>query len=131
MSQSRAVAKALTSGFTFEPKAFDLISSLPPEVDVDGLVDSLLKKKAAGGTDSRQITEEDVRRVVPSDVPGDGEEAEMPKVVDQESEVVVISDPTPAIAPVEAFEGYARLFRDRYDRLLSIVRTRPDARGLG
>ncbi len=29
MSQSKAVLKALTSGFTFEPKAFDLIQQPP------------------------------------------------------------------------------------------------------
>ena len=131
MSQSKAVLKALTSGFTFEPKAFDLISSLPPEVDVDSLVDELLREKTSAGGGSKRITEDDVRLVIPSDVPGAGGAAEPQPEPEQPAEVEVISDPTPAIAPAEAFEGFARLFRDRYDRLLSVVKKRPDTRGVG
>lgn len=131
MSQSKAVLKALTSGFTFEPKAFDLISSLPPEVDVEGLVDALLRRKVSAGGDAKRITEDDVRQVIPPDVPGMGGVVQLQPVEEQPAEVEVISDPTPAIAPAEAFEGFERLFRDRYDRLLSVVRKRPDARGMG
>jgi DNA polymerase II small subunit len=131
MSQSKAVLKALTSGFTFEPKAFDLISGLPPEVDVDVLVDALLRRKASAGGDSKRITEDDVRQVIPSDTPGAGGMVEAQPEPEQPAEVEVISDPTPAIAPAEAFEGFARLFRDRYDRLLSVVKKRPDTRGVG
>jgi DNA polymerase II small subunit len=42
----------------------------------------------------------------------------------------IVSDPTPLIAPVEADEGFSRLFRDRYERLLSVVRGRLDAKGV-
>jgi len=131
MSQSKAVLKALTSGFTFEPKAFDLISSLPPEVDVDVLVDALLRRKALVGGESKHITEDDVKQVIPPDTPGAGGLAEIQPELEEPAEVEVVSDPTPAIAPVEAFEGFARLFRDRYDRLLSVVKKRPDTRGVG
>lgn len=131
MSQSKAVLKALTSGYTFEPKAFDLVSSLPPEVDVDFLVDALLRRKASVGGDSKHITEDDVRQVIPPDVPRAGGAVEVRPELEEPGDVEVVSDPTPAIAPIEAFEGFARLFRDRYDRLLSVVRKRPDARGLG
>lgn len=131
MSQSKAVLKALTSGFTFEPKAFDLISSLPPEVDVDLVVDALLRRKASVGGESKRITEDDVRQVIPPDTPGAGGLVEIQTEPEEPAEVEVISDPTPAIAPAEAFEGFARLFRDRYDRLLSVVKKRPDTRGVG
>jgi len=131
MSQSKAVLKALTSGFTFEPKAFDLIGGLPPEVDVDGLVDALLRKKVSAGGNVKRITEDDVRQVIPPDVPGMGGVVQLQPVEEQPAKVEVVSDPTPAIAPAEAFEGFERLFRDRYERLLSVVRKRPDAKGLG
>lgn len=133
MSQSKAVAKALTSGFTFEPKAFDLISGLPPEVDVDGLLDALLRRKLAAGDDSRRITEKDVRQVIPSDIPKSEVKAEVEvrQSSEQLGEMEVISDPTLGIAPAEAFEGFARLFRDRYDRLLSVVKKRPDTKAVG
>jgi DNA polymerase II small subunit len=131
MSQSKAVLKALTSGFTFEPKAFDLISGLPPEVDVDVLVDAVLRRKVSAGGDSKRITEEDVKLVIPSDTPGSSRMVEVQTEPEEPADVEVISDPTLGIAPAEAFEGFARLFRDRYDRLLSVVRKRPDTRGLG
>ena len=131
MSQSKAVLKALTSGFTFEPKAFDLISGLPAEVDVEALVDALVRRKASVAGGSKRITEEDVRFVIPLDVPGAAGSAAVQSEPEPSAEVEVISDPTPAIAPAEALEGFARLFRDRYDRLLSVVRKRPDTRGVG
>ncbi len=122
----------MASGFMFEPKAFDLISKLPPEVDVDGLVELLLQRKGgeAGGEDKR-ITEEDIRQVIPSEIPVAAEEAWVEAPVDQSVEMEMVSDPTPAIAPADAFEGFARLFRDRYDRLLSVVKKRPDTKNVG
>jgi DNA polymerase II small subunit len=131
MSQSKAVLKALTSGFTFEPKAFDLVSGLPPDVDVDALMDALLRRKASTSGHSKRITEEDIRLVLPSDVPGAGGMVEIQGESEEPADVEVISDPTLAIAPIEAFEGFERLFRDRYDRLLSVVKKRPDTRGVG
>ncbi|MDV3292909.1 MAG: DNA-directed DNA polymerase II small subunit [Nitrososphaerales archaeon] len=132
MSQSKAVSKALASGFMFDSKAFDLISKLPPEFDVDGLVDVLLQRKSdVVGGESKRITAEDVVELLPSDVPTMDQEARLAAPLDESVDMEMISDPTMGIAPAEAFEGFARLFRDRYDRLLSVVKRRPDTRNVG
>lgn len=70
------------------------------------------------------ITEVDVASLIPQSQPRE----ETGAVVSEESEVEVISDPTQSIAPAEGSEGYERLFRDRYDRLYSIVKSRLDTK---
>ena len=46
------------------------------------------------------------------------------------AELEVVSDPTMAIAPAEASDGFNKLFRDRYQRLYSILRSRLDMKGM-
>lgn len=128
MSQSKVVSRVLASGFMLDAKAFDLISKLPPEFDVDGLVDKVMDQKRGMSPQGRLITEEDLRQSLPPDTAGTGREKA--PVVEEEVEMEVLSDPTPAIAPVEANEGYSALFRDRYARLMSVVKKRPDVRGV-
>jgi DNA polymerase II small subunit len=127
MTGSGAVARVLASGYIFDAKAFDLINELPTGFDMDSLVDRLLEKKAAATPEAKVITEEDVLGVLP---PGSSAESKKEKAVVEATSVEVLSDPTPAISPVEANEGFSRLFRDRYERLLSLVRGRPDAKGV-
>ncbi len=128
MTDSGMIARALASGYIFDAKAFDVISGLPSEIDVDSVVERLLEQKAGGASEAKVITEEDVRRVLPPGFEPGGSKQDV--VVDEPGEVEVVSDPTPAISPVEANEGFNRLFNDRYDRLLSIVKGRLDARAV-
>lgn len=127
MIDSKAVAKMLASGYIFDSKAFDLISGLPAGFDMDSLIVRLLEQKANSSLRAKVVTEEDVIKVLPT---GFASEVEEEVVVDEPASVEVISDPTPTIAPVEANEGFNQLFRDRYERLLSVVRERPDAKGV-
>jgi DNA polymerase II small subunit len=127
MVDSQAVAKVLAAGYIFDAKAFDLINGLPTEFDADSLADRLLEKKAATPSEVKVITEEDVLGVLP---PGSSAEGKKEKVIVEAARIEVLSDPTSAISPVEANEGFSRLFKDRYERLLSVVRGRPDARGM-
>jgi len=128
VSESKVVSKVLSSGFMLDAKAFDLISKLPSELDVDGLISRVLEQKKNEVPLERVITEEDLKRLLPPDVVSRG--GEKAPVLDENVEMEVLSDPTPAIAPVEANEGYNALFRDRYARLMSVVRKRPDMRGV-
>jgi DNA polymerase II small subunit len=125
MQESEAITKVLSSGFMLDVKAFDLISGLPPDADVDEMVEKLLGQKKAQG-DAKVITESDVLKLMPRQTP---EAQDLPDVGDL-AEVEVLSDPTQAIAPMEGTKGYERLFRDRYLRLSSIVRERLDAKGI-
>ncbi len=118
----------MASGFVFDAKAFDLISKLPAEVDLDSVVEAVLERKSDAATEVKRITEDDIKRALPLEVPA---AAVLSAFEDDPAELEMVSDPTPAIAPAEAFEGFARLFRDRYDRLLALVKKRPDTKNVG
>lgn len=125
MSQSKAISRALDSGFVFDTKAFEAISRLPPDFDLDGLLDKVLLSKG-GSAERKVITEADLEPLLPNVVEP---AAQMPDyTLAEPPEVEVVSDPTMAVAPLDADEGYNRLFHDRYSRLMSIVRGRPDTR---
>ena len=128
MPDSKAVAKVLASGYIFDAKAFDAINHLPAEVDLDAFVVRLLELKAAAHPEAKMVTEEDVVKALPPGFTAEGRKESAP--VEEEIELEVVSDPTLAISPVEANEGFNRLFRDRYERLLGVLRGRPDARGV-
>ncbi|MDG7008620.1 MAG: DNA-directed DNA polymerase II small subunit [Nitrososphaerota archaeon] len=124
MPESKAVARVLSSGYMLDAKAFEMISSLPPGAD-EGLVEKLLEEKGLSAGEAKRITANDVAKHMPQAAPP----AQESVGVDEPAEVEVLSDPTPAIAPVEGMEGFAGLFNDRYRRLFSIVKERLDTKG--
>ncbi|MDG6983521.1 MAG: DNA-directed DNA polymerase II small subunit [Nitrososphaerota archaeon] len=126
MSDSKAVARVLASGYMLDAKAFEMISSLPPGAD-EGVVERLLEQKASAMGEARRITVNDVAKLMPRDAPRVQERV----TVDEPAQVEVLSDPTPAIAPVEGVEGFGKLFHDRYQRLFSIVKERLDTKNSG
>ena len=125
MQESGAIAKVLSSGYMLDAKAFEIIAQLPAGVDVEGLVEKLLEKKAGAPGEAKVITEEDVLKLVPREAPQVPDTTPMRDT----AELEVLSDPTQAIAPAEGAEGFGRLFRDRYQRLFSIVKERLDTKG--
>ncbi len=124
MQESKAVARVLSSGYMLDAKAYEMISKLPPGTDVDGLVEKLLEMKAGSPGGAKVITEGDIEKLIPHEAP---QEQERPSVSDA-TELEVLSDPTQAISPAEGAEGFGKLFRDRYQRLFSIVRERLDTK---
>jgi DNA polymerase II small subunit len=124
MPEAKAVARVLSSGYMLDAKAFDMINKFPPGTDVDGLVEKLLEMKAVATGEAKVITEDDVKKLIPHEVPQEQEQSPVRDTVELE----VISDPTQAIAPAEGAEGFGRLFRDRYQRLFSLVRERMDTK---
>ncbi|MBI3840359.1 MAG: DNA-directed DNA polymerase II small subunit [Thaumarchaeota archaeon] len=125
MSESKAVAKVLASGYMLDARAFEIISRLPPEFDSEALVEKLLTQKATSPSEAKVITEKDVTKVMPQ-VPAELEqEGEIPF---GEAELEVVADPTQSIAPAEGYEGFGKLFLDRYERLYSIVKGRLDTK---
>ncbi|HEV2226115.1 MAG TPA: DNA-directed DNA polymerase II small subunit [Nitrososphaerales archaeon] len=124
MSESKAIAKVLSSGYMLDAKAFEMIRQLPENVDAEGLVEKLLEQKAGTLGEGKVITEGDVARLIPQEQSGQQETL----VMHDPAELEVISDPSQAIAPSQGPEGFGRLFQDRYERLLSIVRERLDTK---
>ncbi len=129
MPDSKAVARLLASGYIFDARAFEMINGLPQELDMDSIVDRLLERKTGAPSETKVVTEEDVVKVLPPGFTAEARKERAP--VAEPVEMEVVSDPTPAISPVEANEGFNQLFRDRYERLLSVVRGRIDARSVG
>ncbi|MFI5404671.1 MAG: DNA-directed DNA polymerase II small subunit [Candidatus Gagatemarchaeaceae archaeon] len=126
MSESKAVARVLASGYILDAKAFDMINQIPSDFDVEGIIQKLLEQKAGSGGEGKVITESDVAKVIPEGLSHGGREDQA--VLGEFADLEVISDPTLAIAPAEASEGFNRLFRDRYQRLYSILRGRMDTK---
>lgn len=124
MQEPKAIARVLSSGYMLDAKAFEIISGLPASADAEGLVERLLEQKAGAVEGGKVITEDDVLKLVPRETPESQERTPVNDVVELE----VLSDPTQAIAPAEGAEGFGRLFRDRYQRLFSIVRERLDTK---
>lgn len=128
MAEPKAIARVLASGYLLDAKAFDMINEVPAGFDVEALVDKLLEQKAgSAGTEARVITESDVARLMPERVSQDNE-GQM-AFFGEPAELEVVSDPTHAIAPAKTSDGFNKLFQDRYRRLYSILRNRPDTKG--
>ena len=126
MLESKAAARVLASGYMLDAKAFDMIGRLPAEVDADALVDRLLEKKAAAPGEAMMITEDDVASLIP---PAPEPEPFQSVRLEEEAEVEVVSDPTQSIAPADTYDGFEKLFLDRYTRLASLVKGRLDTKG--
>jgi len=124
MQESKAIARVLSSGYMLDAKAFEAINGLPAGVDIEALVEKLLEQKAGAIGEGKVITESDVLKLVPREAP----EVQDRSPVHDSADLEVLSDPTQAIAPSEGAEGFGRLFRDRYQRLFSIVRERLDTK---
>ena len=124
MPDSKAVSRVLASGYMLDTKAFEIISQLPPDFDVDNLVEKLLVRKAGSPEEAKVITENDVTSVLPQTL----RQEEGQVVIGDGAELEVVSDPTMTLAPAEGYAGFGKLFRDRYERLNSILRGRLDTK---
>src|SRR5712691_11837000 len=112
-----------------DASAYDLLGRLPAEVDASEVIEKIIARKKDDSASERRITNGDLELFLPTDSARQGE-AETAAPPDLEPSLEVMVDPTPRVAPMKADEGYKRLFRDRYEHLLSIVQKRPDTRGL-
>jgi len=129
VDHSNVVTRALSLGFMLDASAFDLLAKLPAEVDPNELVERIIIQKKGAPSAERRITSEDLESFLPPDLVTHQNEMESAQL-DLESSLEVMTDPTPRLAPIKADEGYKKLFRDRYEHLLSILQKRPDMRGL-
>jgi len=120
-----AVSKVLSRGYQISPDAFALLSELSASTNVDSVLSSVIvKKESAGG--EHVILMSDLDEFAPKQV-----EAEAAMGVEHlEADVLVVADPTSIIEPVEAEDGFKKLFQDRYSRLLKIAKQRPDSKNV-
>jgi len=121
-----AVSRVLSQGYQIDPDAFALLSELSAKGDVGSILKSVIQRKESAKAE-RVILKSDFDEFVPTDqLPG--------RIAidpgDLIPEVMVMSDPTWSIAPVEAEAGFKKLFQDRYLHLLEIARQRPDSKNI-
>jgi DNA polymerase II small subunit len=122
---SLAISRALAQGYQIEPEAFSLLSQLSASGAVEPILRSVIERKELVKAD-RVILRSDLDQFAPKE--GEGREAMGPDELP--ADVVVLMDPTDTIAPVEAEDGFKKLFRDRYAHLLEIARQRPDSKNI-
>jgi len=123
---SLAVSRVLSQGYQIDPDAFSLLSELSANGEVEPILKSVIEKKELVKAE-RVILKSDIDQFVPRE---EGKRRVAVDPGDLVAEVVVVSDPTESIAPVEAEDGFKRLFQDRYSHLLEIARQRPDSKNI-
>jgi DNA polymerase II small subunit len=121
-----AVSRVLSQGYQIDPDAFLLLSELSEKGDVEPILKSIMEKK-------QSLRNE--RVILKSDFDGFVLRDEIQSRVGVDShdlvaDVVIVSNPTDDIRPVEAEDGFKRLFQDRYYHLLGIARQRPDSKNV-
>ena len=121
-----AVSRVLSQGYQIDPDAFSLLSELSSKGDVEPILKSVIEKKELLKRE-RVILKSDLDEFAPRD------EVYGRIVVDSHdlvADLVIVSNPTDSIRPVEAEDGFKRLFQDRYSHLLEIARQRPDSKSI-
>jgi DNA polymerase II small subunit len=134
-----AVKDAVSRGFEVSPAAVaclqEYVNRTTEEVAADGIIRAIIEvkmKSEGGGQLVTTITDEDVRSCMgkafgeavtraqgPSYDSGEVKESE-------KSRVEVLEDPSEAMESVGT-EGFESLFRSRYEKLVAILKQRPEA----
>lgn len=122
---SVVISKVLSLGYQIDPEALSVLSEFSMEGKLELVLESVIEKKRTANGD-KMIQKSDLDRLVSQDK----EEEEPVLEEDLQAEAMVTSDPTGLISPVEAEEGFKRLFQDRYSHLLEVARQRPDCKNV-
>jgi DNA polymerase II small subunit len=155
---SRAVNYAVSHGYQISPSALKLLQEAARKVAKEGeerALDSLVRlvieekvrgligQQVGGQVQSNTIETADLIAVEPdlfselqADVAvpepvkdGNNKEGEVKTAESLEAKVEIISDPSEKIQPV-GIEGFGQLFKSRYEKLMKVLRERPEARQL-
>jgi len=105
-----ALKYALSMGLQIHPNALSLLKSMDAK-SLDGVIKHVVKEKMRQR--GALIEQKDVEHFL-----GIGD------VIDVAMEVKTLFDPTPNITSAEGVEGYASLFRNRFDKLKTIMDAR-------
>jgi len=118
------VKEVLDSGFQISTEGLALLKDLSEQTDIGVIIKKIVESKKESA--ERIISREDVEANVPLSV---RQEQALAEVEDTgiSSEVEVVRDAAKEVCPSEGKEAFERLFRSRYEKLLKIVKNRPDA----
>ncbi|HEY1211846.1 MAG TPA: DNA-directed DNA polymerase II small subunit [Nitrososphaera sp.] len=109
-----ALSYATSKGFQIHPDAFAMLKGL--NVDVLKIVQAIIKTKKP--SKNAVIVVDDIKSLV------DPNERKSPI----ERTCTVLIDPTSKVTTAEGTEGYAALFRSRFEKTMRILAQRPDSK---
>ena len=109
-----ALSYATSKGFQIHPDAFAMLKGL--DVDVLKMVQEIIKMKKP--SKNAVIVVDDIKTLV--------EPKEQEGPIEQTCTVLI--DPTPKVTTAEGVEGYAALFRSRFEKTIRILAQRPDSK---
>jgi DNA polymerase II small subunit len=117
---SSLVSWIINMGYMIESDALDALSSLGG--DVEKTVLRIVELKKASNED-KVIRLQDVVKFLPP-------KETLNKTNEVEPNLQIISDPSGNIEPLKPMDGYTKLFTDRFVKLLTLLKERPDCKGL-
>jgi DNA polymerase II small subunit len=111
---SSALSYAISKGYQIHPDAFAMLKGL--EADVLKTIQDIIKQKKTKSV----ILVEDIRKVVrPDDVTLDSP---------AQQDTKIIMDSSPNVNTGEGVDGYAFLFKSRFEKTVKILAQRPDSK---
>ena len=110
-----ALSYATSKGYQVHPEAFAMLKGL--ETDVLKAVQEIIKQKKSKNS---VIVVEDIKSLL------DPSSADEQLPIEQKSEVLM--DPTPNVNTGEGVDGYALLFKSRFEKTMRILAQRPDSK---
>ncbi|MCP8322365.1 MAG: DNA-directed DNA polymerase II small subunit [archaeon] len=127
---AKAIKEALDSGYQLHPQAFDFLLEIDEKIDVIDLVMKAVQLKLSSSDQQNIIMEQDIEKVLPPDFKKIEHAQAMAKPMAPERiepEFEIINDPTGNISPIEGLRGFQSLFKSRFEKLMKIVKKRPDS----
>ncbi len=112
-----ALSYATSNGFQIHPDAFAMLRGL--QMDILKMVQDIIKSKKQ--TRDSVILVEDIKVLL-----GPKEPANQEGPAEQSFNILL--DPTPRVTSGEGVEGYAALFRSRFEKSMRILSQRPDSK---
>jgi DNA polymerase II small subunit len=109
-----ALSYATSMGFHIHPDAFAMLKGL--DIDVLKIVQEIIKMKKP--SKNAVIVVDDIKSLV--------EPKKQEGPIEQTCSVLI--DPTPKVTTAEGIEGYAALFRSRFEKTMRILAQRPDSK---
>ncbi len=134
----KAVQISIKAGYQISKEAFDFLKSLPKTVNVEELMDNVLRRIEEGGEKPTfidiDLIEDESRKIlrrIMEEREGPVESVSFkfkPFAKEVEADIKVIRDPTDEIKTTGSLEDFIEYFRDRFSRMRDLFKQRIDSK---
>ncbi|MCP8312250.1 MAG: DNA-directed DNA polymerase II small subunit [Candidatus Methylarchaceae archaeon HK02M1] len=127
---AKAIVEALASGYQLDSEAFEFLLQFNERVNAVELVMKAVQIKYYNNDKQTVLTKQDIEKALPPNLKetNSAHKEVKPIVIEHiESEYKIIKDPTDNIFPIEGLKGFQSLFINRFEKLMKIVKERPDS----